>query len=63
MGAAYMAGLAVGYWANVDEIKQNYALDRSWKPEINSTQAKSLIQGWTAAVTRTFGWVKELETK
>ncbi|WP_027063225.1 glycerol kinase GlpK [Mesoplasma seiffertii] len=63
MGAAYMAGLAVKYWKDVEEIKQNYAVDMSWKPQIEKEEAKHLIQGWTAAVTRTFGWVKELETK
>ncbi|AUF83591.1 glycerol kinase [Mesoplasma syrphidae] len=63
MGAAYMAGLAVKYWKDVEEIKQNYAVDMSWKPQIKKEEAKNLIQGWTSAVTRTFGWVKELETK
>ncbi|ATZ16905.1 glycerol kinase [Williamsoniiplasma luminosum] len=61
MGAAYLAGLAVGYWKNVDDIKNNYQLDLALNPQIEQKEAQRLIKGWTEAVKRTFSWTKDIE--
>ena len=56
MGAAYLAGLAVGYWKNVEEIKQQWKLDRDFKPD--AIKASHLIQGWDRAVKAAKLWAK-----
>ena len=59
MGAAYLAGLAVGYWANTDEIRQNWAIERTFTPEITEDNRTARIKGWKKAVRCTEGWAKE----
>ncbi|WP_338983747.1 glycerol kinase GlpK [Spiroplasma endosymbiont of Othius punctulatus] len=61
MGAAYLAGLAVGYWKNVDEIRKNYKNDFELKPTIDKKKADWLNKGWSTAVERTFSWLKDIE--
>ena len=56
MGAAYLAGLAVGYWNNTEEIKQNWAVDRCFQPEINSEMRNTRLNGWKKAVKCSLGW-------
>ena len=58
MGAAYLAGLAVGYWSSTDDIKKNWAVDRSFEPTISQEERTERIQGWKKAVARTVGWAK-----
>lgn len=58
MGAAYLAGLAVKYWENTDEIRKNWSVDRTFKPAISEDQRCERIDGWKKAVTRTYGWSK-----
>ena len=58
LGAAYAAGLAVGFWKDFDELKINWGRDREWKPAMDSKQRKKLYSGWKKAVTRTFDWVE-----
>ena len=58
LGAAYLAGLAVGYWKNLEEIKANWAVDRSFTPSISPESRADRIRGWNKAVGRTSGWAK-----
>lgn len=58
LGAAYAAGLAVGFWKDFNELKNNWGRDREWKPAMDSKQRKKLYSGWKKAVTRTFDWVE-----
>lgn len=50
LGAAYLAGLAVGYWKNVDEIQQQWQMDRTFTPQISEDQRQQLSKGWKRAV-------------
>ena len=58
MGAAYLAGLAVGYWKNTDEIRKNWAVDRRFTPGISPEERSQRIGGWQKAVTCTRNWAK-----
>ncbi|MTV25656.1 glycerol kinase GlpK [Nitriliruptoraceae bacterium ZYF776] len=57
LGAAYAAGLAVGFWDGLDELRENWEEDRSWEPEWNDDQRESAHAAWKDAVERTFGLV------
>ena len=59
MGAAYLAGLAVGYWKSIDDIRKNWAIDRTFFPAIDDTQRAKRIKGWNKAVKCAFDWAKE----
>lgn len=61
MGAAYLAGLAVGYWKNKEEVKKNWSIDRTFLPVIQEDIRKQKIHGWNKAVKYAFGWAKEDE--
>ncbi len=56
LGAAYAAGLAVGFWRDMDELKANWGKDKEWTPKMSPALRKRLYAGWKKAVTRTFGW-------
>ena len=58
MGAAYLAGLAVGYWRNTDDIRKNWAVDRSFLPKITGEARRNRVLGWKKAVACTTGWAK-----
>ena len=58
MGAAYLAGLAVGYWNSTEDIQKNWAVDREFMPAISPEARTERIQGWKKAVARTVGWAK-----
>ncbi|MDQ0153290.1 glycerol kinase [Moryella indoligenes] len=58
MGAAYLAGLAVGYWASKEDVKQNWAIDRTFDPAIDDAARKERITGWNKAVKNSYGWAK-----
>lgn len=58
LGAAYAAGLAVGYWNNTDELRANWGVDHTWTPNLDAEKRASLYKGWKKAVTRTFDWVE-----
>ncbi|MGB6180343.1 MAG: glycerol kinase GlpK [Rhodococcus sp. (in: high G+C Gram-positive bacteria)] len=57
LGAAYAAGLAVGFWSSEDEIRENWAEDKTWTPSMDDAQRDKLYAGWKKAVTRTLDWV------
>ena len=59
MGAAYLAGLAVGYWANKEEVIKNWAIDRTFTPEISEEKRTEMVTGWNKAVKCSYGWAKE----
>ena len=59
MGAAYLAGLAVGYWANKEEVLKNWAIDRTFTPEISEDKRTEMVTGWNKAVKCSYGWAKE----
>ena len=58
LGAAYAAGLAVGFWKDYDELRLNWGRDREWHPAMGAERRKKLYSGWKKAVTRTFDWVE-----
>ena len=59
MGAAYLAGLAVGYWKNKEEIMKNWAMDRTFEPGISEEKRAGMVDGWNRAVKCAFGWAKQ----
>ncbi|MFT3895956.1 MAG: glycerol kinase GlpK [Anaerolineales bacterium] len=58
LGAAYAAGLAVGFWKDYNELRANWVKDREWRPAMSTKSRKTLYSGWKKAVTRTFDWVE-----
>ncbi len=58
LGAAYAAGLAVGFWASTEDLKQNWQEDKRWQPQWNDEQREKGYAGWKKAVTRTLDWVE-----
>jgi glycerol kinase len=61
LGAAYAAGLATGFWTNLEDLRQNWGVGRTWQPSMDSTKRDELYRNWKRAVTRTFSWVEERE--
>ena len=59
MGAAYLAGLAVGYWKSKDDVIKNWAIDKTFEPLINDEKRNAMIKGWNKAVKYSYGWAKE----
>jgi glycerol kinase len=58
LGAAYLAGLAVGYWADKEEVAKNWAVSRKFMPAMNEEKREELLEGWHEAVKRSLGWAK-----
>jgi glycerol kinase len=58
LGAAYAAGLAVGFWNSFDELRANWQVDKVWNPQMSPEERERLYAGWKKAVQRTFGWVE-----
>lgn len=58
LGAAYAAGLAVGFWESQDELRANWGVDRKWEPMMDVRERDELYREWLKAVERTFGWVE-----
>jgi len=56
LGAAYLAGLAVGYWESQDDIRGNWALDREFSPGMSAAERERLYGGWKKAVERSLRW-------
>lgn len=57
LGAAYAAGLAVGFWDDLEDMRQNWGVDRTWQPRMSTEQRASLYTGWKKAVERTLDWI------
>ena len=58
LGAAYAAGLAVGYWAEVEDLRANWAKDKTWEPKMDAALRDKEYKLWKKAVTRTFDWAE-----
>ncbi len=59
LGAAYAAGLAVGYWESTDEIVDNWGEDTRWSPQLDSDEVDRLHRNWTKAISKSLDWVDE----
>ena len=59
MGAAYLAGLAVGYWASKEDVIKNWAIDRTFEPAIPAEERETRVKHWKKAVKSAYGWAKE----
>ncbi|WP_308491442.1 glycerol kinase GlpK [Microbacterium terrisoli] len=59
LGAAYAAGLAVGFWNDQDELRGNWQEDRRWVPQMDPAERDRLLRNWKKAVTKTFDWVDD----
>ena len=59
MGAAYLAGLAVGYWSSKEDVIKNWAIDRTFAPAISDAERAERCKGWSKAVKCSYGWAKE----
>jgi glycerol kinase len=57
LGAAYAAGLAVGFWKSEDDIRNNWAQDKQWDPAMDESRREREYKNWKKAVTKTFDWV------
>ena len=57
LGAAYAAGLAVGYWGGLEDLRANWGLDQEWLPQAATSQRDQLFSQWKKAVSRTLDWV------
>ena len=57
LGAAYAAGLAVGFWSSEDELRKNWTADKDWTPRMEPDERARLYAGWKKAVARTLNWV------
>jgi glycerol kinase len=58
LGAAYAAGLAVGYWRSVNELRQNWAVERTWSPAMPAARRDTLMAGWNKALGRSLEWAQ-----
>ncbi|SHH15782.1 glycerol kinase GlpK [Clostridium grantii] len=58
LGAAYLAGLAVGYWKDKEELSQNWTMDRIFKPSLETENRQQMLAQWHRAVNRSLGWLK-----
>jgi glycerol kinase len=56
LGAAYAAGMAVGFWRDMDDLRRNWQVAESWQPRMSEQQRSTLYCAWQKAVTRSFGW-------
>ncbi len=59
MGAAYLAGLAVGYWSGKEDIEKNWKVDQTFQPKISEETRQKMVAGWNKAVKYSYGWAKE----
>ncbi|CAN5479375.1 glycerol kinase GlpK [soil metagenome] len=59
LGAAYAAGLAVGFWKDRDELRSNWQEDKRWEPDMKAAERDRLMRNWTKAVSKTLDWVDD----
>lgn len=63
LGAAYAAGLGVGFWKSLDEIEEHISIDKKWRPKMEAEERDRLFHQWNRAVERSYGWVEDPEAK
>ena len=59
LGAAYLAGLAVGYWDSVEDLQEQWSIDKEFTPEMPTENVDSLIKNWNKAVGRASNWIED----
>ena len=59
LGAAYLAGLAIGYWDSIDDLQQQWSVDREFKPEMSREDVDKLVHNWDRAVGRASNWIED----
>ena len=59
LGAAYLAGLAVGYWKNIEEIQQQWQVDKTFSPQLQTAKVNELLNGWQRAVKASIAWAEQ----
>jgi len=57
LGAAYAAGLAVGFYAGLDDLRAQWSVDRTWRPQMGAERREKMYAFWKKAVTRSFDWL------
>jgi glycerol kinase len=57
LGAAYAAGLAVGYWKNTDALREHWAMDRRIEPHMDAEERERLLASWRRAIEKSRGWI------
>ena len=57
LGAAYAAGLSVGFWQSFDDLKKNWSVDKVWKPQMDAGRRLALLADWKKALERSYGWI------
>ena len=57
LGAAYAAGLAVGFYTSLDDLRANWAVDHTWRPRLDDRKREEMYRMWKKAVARAFDWV------
>jgi glycerol kinase len=60
LGAAYLAGLAVGFWRSISEVMKNWRMEKEFSPRMSREVGERLYSGWKAAVKRSLGWAREV---
>ena len=63
LGAAYGAGLGVGFWSSLDEVKAHITIDKKWRPKMEAEERDRLFHQWNRAVERTYGWVEDTDAE
>ena len=61
LGAAYLAGLAVGFWKNLDEIRDNWSCERAFSPAVGDEARQAMLKGWKRAVRCAVAWARDEE--
>mgnify|MGYP000277023888 CR=1 FL=1 len=61
LGAAYLAGLAIGYWESISEITELWRVDKVFEPSMSEVQREKLYKGWRLAVERSFNWARLID--
>jgi glycerol kinase len=59
LGAAYAAGLAVGFYSSIDELRSKWRSEKIWKPQAPSSKTDELYRNWRKAITRSFDWAQD----
>ena len=59
LGAAYLAGLAVGYWKNIEEIQEQWQVDKTFSPQLETAKANELLNGWQRAIKASIAWAEQ----
>jgi glycerol kinase len=57
-GAANAAGVAIGFWSDLEELRKNWEADKIWKPQMSTKNRENRIRYWKKAVERTFNWIE-----